>query len=271
MSAPRFYRDPREVSLLAQALGRNRGSRCFPVKLVIRPDGKADKIPTIKEWPERASDDPAEIEHMWRAHPGDLIGIATGKRSDLDVLDLDKKHSTAIAWWRVNHNRLPPTRTFGTYSGGIHLNFQHRDGIKNTQGKICEGVDSRGEGGFIVYWYAHGCECIDHTPPQPMPDWLFDELTYVPPVTSATQRAAFARNPDKAIDGILRKLASAREGNRNGMLFWCACRLIADHELRSDTAIAHLLPIATSIGLTEGEARKTIASAQGREPRRTAA
>jgi hypothetical protein len=100
---------------------------------------------------------------------------------------------------------------------------------------------------------------------------LFDELTYVPPAP-ASARAAFARDPDKAIDGILRTLAAAREGNRNGMLFWCACRLMADHGFGLGAVIAHLLPIATGIGLTESEARKTIASAQGREPRgRTAA
>jgi hypothetical protein len=256
-----------ELCRLAQNLARNRGYCVFPVKLVPRPDGKADKIPMIKEWPERASDDPAAIEQMWRARPGDLIGIACGKRSNLDVLDLDKKHSTAIAWWRINHDRLPPTRTFGTYSGGVHLHYQHRKGVKNSEGKICKGVDSRGEGGFIVYWSAYGCECIDHTPPQEMPDWLFDELTYVPPAPSAAARAAYARNPVKAIEGMLHKLAEAREGNRNGMLFWCACRLMAEHEFGHNAAIAHLLPIATNIGLTESEARKTIASAQGREPR----
>jgi hypothetical protein len=149
----------------------------------------------------------------------------------------------------------------------MHLHYQHRDGIKNTGSKICDGVDSRGQGGFAVYWFAHGCECIDPTPPQPMPEWLYDELIYVPPAPSPAQRAAFAANPDRAIEGILRKLAGAREGNRNGMLFWCACRLIVDHGFGHNAAIAHLLPIATSIGLPETEARKTIASAQGREPR----
>jgi hypothetical protein len=149
----------------------------------------------------------------------------------------------------------------------MHLHFTHRDGIKNTQAKICEGVDSRGDGGFAVHWFAYGCECIDPTPPQPMPDWLHDELTYTPPQPTPAQRAAYARNPDRAIEGILRKLSEAREGNRNGMLFWCACRLMADHAFGHNSAIAHLLPVATGIGLPEGEARKTIASAQNREPR----
>jgi hypothetical protein len=271
MSAPRadqqVVRDIDDVCPMAINLARNCGYHVFPVRFVKRANGKVEKLPTIDRWPERASSDAREIAKLWAERPGDLIGIATGQRSNLDVLDLDKKHNTAIAWWRVNHDRLPPTRTFGTVSGGMHLHYLHRDGIKNTGSKICDGVDSRGQNGFAVYWFAYGCECIDQTPPQPMPDWLYDELTYVPPVPTPAQRAAYARNPDKAIDGLLRKLADAREGNRNGMLFWCACRLIADHGFGHNAATAHLLPIATGIGLPETEARKTIASAQGREPR----
>jgi hypothetical protein len=260
----RLTRDPADVLRCAQALARNCGFHVFPVLLLIQPNGKADKEPLVK-WKEGASTDPIAVERMWRDHPGDLIGVATGAASDLDVVDLDKRHSTAIAWWRVNHDRLPATRTFGTYSGGLHLHYRHRAGLRNTGSKICEGVDSRGEGGFAVHWGAYGCEAVDHTPPQAMPDWLYDELTYVPPRPTRTQRAAY--DPDRAVDGLLRKLSEARQGNRNGMLFWCACRLMADHEFGPGAALGILLPIALDIGLPEPEARKTIASAENREPR----
>jgi hypothetical protein len=273
-------RDPAEVCRLAQNLARFCGYYVFPCRLVIRPNGKADKLPARPkhqggEGYRDASRNPDEINWLWQHWPGDLIGIATGTYSGISVLDADRQHATARAWWRVNHERLPPTRTFDTYSAGLHLCFQHRDGITNTQAKLCPGIDTRGTGGYVISWFAYGLECVDHTPPAPFPDWLHAELTYTPPpspLRAATAGATARResDPDAAIDGVLRFLAAAREGNRNGSLFWAACRLI-DHGCGHNRAIAELLPIATAIGLSESEARRTIASAQRQEPRRRAA
>jgi hypothetical protein len=242
---------PAEVCTLAQELGLP----VFPVKLLTQPSGKIDKVPLIKEWPLRASSDPVEIARLWRSAPGDLIGIVTGSRSGIDVLDLDKKHPQAGVWWRANHRRLPATRCYRTYSGGVHLYFRHRDGITNTTSKIAPGVDSRGQGGFIVYWFAYGCDCLDVTPPQAMPQWLYDELTYRPPPPSPAARAKF--DPDKATDGILRKLGEAQGGNRNGMLYWCARRLL-DRGHSHASIEAMLLPICANIGLLAAdEIKKT--------------
>jgi hypothetical protein len=250
-----------EICRLAISLARSAGYAVFPVKLVIRSNGRADKMPLIEKWPERASADPAEIARLWHERPGDLIGIVTGARSGVSVVDLDRKHQNAVAFWQENHRRLLPTRCFATHSGGLHLYYRHRDGITNTQGKLCLGVDTRGEGGFIVYWFAWGCDCLDHTAPQPFPDWLYRKLTYQPP---PVPRTAMTPNPDRAIDGILRKLAQAREGERNSVLFWCACKL-AEHGMGQPEIEALLLPIAQSIGLSDTrETRASINSAMRR-------
>lgn len=57
-----------------------RGWRVLPV---------AGKVPLVKEWPDRATTDETTITDWWTQHSEANIGIATGKRSDLFVLDVD--------------------------------------------------------------------------------------------------------------------------------------------------------------------------------------
>jgi hypothetical protein len=220
-----------------------------------------DKRPTIAGWPERASTDPEAIWRLWHERPGPLIGVATGARSGVSVLDVDRKHPTAVAWWLDSYPLLLPTRTYRTRSGGLHLWFKHRDGVRNSQGKICLGVDSRGEGGFVVHWFAGGYECLDPSPPAPWPAWLLAELT--PRPAPRPRPRPGGSNDSRRLDGILRRLGSAREGERNGVLFWAACRL-DERRMRQGEIEALLLPVALNVGLSESETRRTIASAMGR-------
>jgi hypothetical protein len=237
---------------LAINLARCAGYAVFPCR--------NDKRPACPHGFKQAAHEPAAIAELWRRWPGPLIGIATGPQSGIVVLDCDRKHAEAVIWWQRNHHRLLPTRVYQTRSGGLHLYFRDCAGVSNTQGKLCRGIDTRGEGGYVISWFAAGLECLDHTPPQPFPDWLFHALTYRPP---APLSAARSINPDRAIDGVLRRLAEAQEGERNGMLFWAACRL-TEHRIGRAETEALLLPIARGIGLTDHEARATIKSAMGR-------
>jgi hypothetical protein len=222
-----------------------------------------DKRPTVKDWPNRASTDPDAIARTWRDHPGPLIGVVTGPRSGVSVLDIDVGHPEACIWWKHHHHRLPRTRAYRTRSGGFHLYLNHRDGVGNSQGKIATGVDTRGEGGYVIFWFAAGLECLEASPPSPWPDWLFDELKRQPPPPRSVYRHQSPYNGEGGIDGILRKLASTGEGNRNGTLFWCACRL-ADRGMNQGEIASLLLPVALNIGLTETEVRRSIRSAMGR-------
>ena len=128
-----------DIARLAQNMARNCGYAVFPCQ--------ADKTPRTPRGFKDATTDHEEIAELWRRYPAPLIGIATGAGSGLSVLDLDRKHAPARAWWRANCTRLLPTRTYETLSGGLHLYFHHADGVTNTASKICRGVDTRGEGG----------------------------------------------------------------------------------------------------------------------------
>jgi putative DNA primase/helicase len=122
------------------------GCRVFPVR--------CDKTPLILGWPQRASNDPVEIERMFGDSRIDKVGIAivTGKGSNLAVIDIDTGPGKDGRLWLSNLNReLPSTVMSETPSGGRHLffrfpNFDHR----NSTSLIAPGVDTRGEGGYIV-------------------------------------------------------------------------------------------------------------------------
>jgi hypothetical protein len=244
-----------DICRLAQNTARNCGYAVFPCT--------EDKRPTLTGWQQRASTDADAIAELWRERPGPLIGIVTGKRSGVDVLDVDAKHPIALDWWAAASQRMSPTRLYRTRSGGLHGYLLHADGVTNTASKLARGVDTRGDGGYAIFWFAAGFECLDHSPPTPWPAWLLECVRWKPHLQLPRTRAKPA-NPDNALGGIADAIARAAEGERNRVLFWGACRfrehmwagLIGRHD-----AEATLITAALSTGLHETEARRTIASA----------
>jgi len=249
--------DAAEAARLAQNLARNCGYAVFPCG--------DDKAPRCAHGFKDASRHPNEIAQLWRNHPGPLVGIATGDASGIGVVDIDPKHDAALLWWQSNHTRLLPTRCYATRSGGLHLYFQHRGGIRNTQGKLCPGVDTRGDGGYVISWWCAGFECHDHTRPAPFPDWLAAQLLHerAPAPAPRRRNRGDGFDADRSIAGLVKTIAQAPEGKRNGALYWAACRL---HErgalsLQTETELA---AAAHAVGLPDIEARRTIASARRR-------
>jgi hypothetical protein len=232
-------------------LARCAGYSVFPCR--------ADKSPACPHGFRDASRDPVAIQQLWHRWPGELIGIATGTVSQLWVVDVDVKHREGCDWWRANHHRLLPTRTFQTRSGGLHLYYRDGEGIGCSTGRICKGIDVRGDGGYVIYWFATGLLCRDQSPPASWPAWLRAALT-PPPRPAVLVRVASA---DTVVAGIVRRVAEAREGERNSVLFWAANRLF-ERGLSLRDVEALLLPTAINTGLSDFETRRTITSARGR-------
>lgn len=89
-----------------------------------------------------------QVSRWWRKWPDAWIGMLTGHRSGLDVIDLDfkggKNGFAAVPYWRD----LTPLMA-RTPSGSVHLYFKSV-GIRSTASVIAPGVDTRGEGGLVI-------------------------------------------------------------------------------------------------------------------------
>jgi hypothetical protein len=101
-----------------------------------------DKRPLIKAWPTAA--ERIEPKPSWP-----LVGVPTGITFSVLDIDLD-----GLSW--LASATLPPTRTHITRSGGRHLLFRHREGLRASKGQIAKGVDVRGEGGYVIWWPREG-------------------------------------------------------------------------------------------------------------------
>lgn len=249
-----------EALTVALALAKNCLYAVFPVglnKLPTRPKNEGGR--GLLD----ATTDLDAIRELWKWWAGPLVGVATGKVSNLDVLDIDApRHSEARAWWRQHAHLFQRTRVYRTRSGGFHAYYQHGPGVRNSASKLARGVDTRGCGGFVVHWYSAGFECLDHAPPAPWPTWLTEAIWPLEKPQEAFQARTYS-NDDGAIEGLLRVVREAKEGERNATLNWSAYKmrpLIARGVISSSAAQSMLLEAARSVGLKDFEAERTIAS-----------
>lgn len=134
-----------------------------------------------------ATTDEITINDWWKRKPNANVGIATGKESDLVVLDVDDRHDgeKSLGELVAKFGQLPPTLQVITGGGGRHIYFKYPigfDNIKSTVGKVGCGLDIRADGGYVVappsihssgnlyVWEISGSsnEVAD------MPDWLLN-------------------------------------------------------------------------------------------------
>ena len=99
-----------------------------------------------------ATADADRVARYWRQCPEANIGIATGGKNNITVLDVDPRHSgdASLAALVARHGELPETLRSRTGSGGEHIIFQHVPGVGNSAGKLGAGLDIRGDGGLII-------------------------------------------------------------------------------------------------------------------------
>ena len=242
----------------------------------------ANKKPATPHGFKDATADPPAIEGLWRSHWGPLVGLPTGERSGLDVLDIDLD---GLSWFGRNSGRLPPTRMHETRSGGRHLFFQRRPGLRCSTSKIERGVDVRADGGYVIWWPATGGRVLCEGPIADLPQWILEALTVPRPRQEGEAECVLSglsplsgpnrehpslcptRNLTRRTQRILRVVENAPVGVRNARLYWAACRfseIVAEGVLSREVAKQVLLSAAQLSGLTSDDGiaatEKTIAS-----------
>lgn len=123
-----------------------RGWQVFPIT-----PGK--KEPPLCLWKADATTDQAIIKSWWHKTPDANVGIATGARSGIVVLDVDPRHGgdESLLALTSENGKLPDTVESMTGSGGRHIIFAHPGvEIGNTSNNPAQGLDIRGDGGYIV-------------------------------------------------------------------------------------------------------------------------
>jgi hypothetical protein len=229
-----------------------------------------DKTPFVAHGFKDASSDPDVIRRWWERYPDALIGVPTGIK--FVVADLDLQHDEAQRWLSDNWGRLPVTRTHTTRSGGKHLLFAPHQEIKCTTGKLHPHVDTRGHGGYVIWWPAEGLEVLHGSMLADVPTWILESLRPKPApiVPLATARPVSQRQSERQLDGIIRTVTQAQAGQRNAVTFWGACRLrelVERGELSESMARRLIIAAGTSTGLSTVEVERAFDSASRRAPR----
>ncbi len=174
----------------------------------------ANKIPLIRDWQKLASNDPAQLKLWEQVFQGKLAfwGVPTGSENKIYALDIDVKD--ANGWDTIRGLKVPPTMTQRTPSGGAHMIYKYPNGggVYGSRVKFMPGLDTRGEGGYIL-WYG-----ADNTPINDCPDWIIGATgkMYQQPVGEP------ARFDPHIAEGIIKTcletIREASQGERNNTL-----------------------------------------------------
>ncbi|MBV9747824.1 MAG: bifunctional DNA primase/polymerase [Acetobacteraceae bacterium] len=244
------------------------GYRCLPCRW-------RHKAPTCPHGYRDATADAEGLRELWRRHPGELVGVATGFRSGIDALDIDAGHPEARAWWREHRAAISPTRTHRTRSGGLHLLFRNASGMRCSAGRIALGIDARGTGGYIIWWPAAGFPVLADGPIATWPAWLVAELhrPLAPAVaparawsTPAPLRDRARRYAIGALRRAIQRVVAAPEGQRNNTLnaeTFRLTRFLAGGALGLRELAEAMAHAGLAAGLPGPEVQRTIASALG--------
>ena len=232
-----------------------------------------------------ATTDPDVIRAWWRRQPNANIGVATGAGSGLVVVDLDTKSPEANGYDSLLHLEGSPAPTLQavTPSGGLHRYHIYPGKVTGNRAAVAPGVDVRGDGGYVLappsqvggftYRWVTEPGAVDLSP---CPAWVTEHRRTTP----APSAPVLDRRPGEtsrygatALDGELRAMASATEGERNTQLFKSTANLTELTEGGEIGAYSEwweaLRSAAIGTGLTAAEADRTMASGKTRDtPRR---
>lgn len=178
------------------------------------------------------------VHEWWRSYPHANIGIRTGGRSGLVVLDIDDEAGRLALRGLVACHGSFEARWVRTGSGGWHAYFAHPGSpVPNSAGRLGDGLDVRGERGYVVappsLHRSNRRYRWSEAEPGRLPDmpaWLV-ALTTSPAGVRPESQPVRLRPDDvpryavAAIEREAREVATAPTGQRNDRLNLAAFRL----------------------------------------------
>ncbi len=237
---------------------------------VLPVDGKR---PVLPNWPAAASTDPHVIRGWWKRLPDANVGIVTGPRSGLAVLDVDPRSGGTESLAELVEERvgvLPGTVQSLTGGNGLHFVYAYPGiPLKSRAHSLGPGLDIKADGGMIVAppsvhpetgrryeWFGgvwdHGVapwpteQLRAATEPHPVP------VPRPVPLRPAVDRSQAVRR----VEGLLNTLFATPEGKRNTIVYWVACRLgemVAAGEITETAAVDLLYTAGRQAGQSHRE------------------
>lgn len=249
-----------------------RGLKVFPV----RDWGDGQGWKPVKSFPDKATTDSSQIREWWRRWPESRVALLTGDRNGISVLDVDVKNGVnglealeALGFPDIR--AMSPVRS-RTPSGGWHLFFRHKQGLKASVGKIGAGLDVRNINGFVIApgslkdgrRYEVDGELLRSG--MDLPEW---PAALTPPERPAGEPVAVQEATEaqqqwaaEQLERRAQQVAAAPEGQRQSTLndasLW-AGGVGAHGALTCDEAEAALVEAGITCGLSEREACSTFA------------
>lgn len=184
------------------------GTPVFPCK----PENKR---PYTSNGFKAASVFPHVLRRWWSDWPDALIGMPTGERTNIWVLDMDSHKGATES--DLPH-ALPAARTVRTRSGGRHYYFRHV-GLGNSPGRLPRAWDVRAAGGYVLVPGNPGYELVVDLPPAEAPEWLLELIRPRPYVARPRQPYAAGQH-DHYVDAALRTELAALSGAAAGTRGW---------------------------------------------------
>ena len=143
-----------EMIKVALSVAHDFGLPVFPCRETLTNKGKIAKSPYTRNGYKDATIDEAQIYQWWGQYPNALIGVPTGRETGIFVVDIDvgqdKDGEASFNEFGLDD---PHTCQTITMSGGRHLIFTYpaEYELKNTAGALGKDIDTRGNGGYIIW------------------------------------------------------------------------------------------------------------------------
>ena len=246
-------------------------ARGWPVLALhtVRPDGacgcgghtgcSAGKHPRWRHGLKDATLDTRRIRRWGARWEQSNIGIRTGAASGLWVLDVDPRHGgdQSLRALEEAYEPLPPTLECLTGGGGRHIYFAHPgEPTPNSSGRLGPGLDTRGDGGYVVAPPSSHTEGVYRwkaplSADQPLvkaPAWLLARLGRRP-TASACQAARTTTVPEGQRNERMFSLAGAlRRQGMDPKLIETVLQTVNTRWLEAPLSESELRALAHSIG-----------------------
>lgn len=224
-----------ELSKLDHALDNARhGFSVFPLRA-------NDKRPIVENWQNVATCDESRIRQWWAQYPEANIG---GTTANLLVVDVDPAKGGAASFSALALvEDFPKTTRHDTQSGGSHIVYAlpPHTFVRNSAGKLGQGLDTRSFGGYIVLPGStidgRAYTRANQRRPTEAPKWLIDRCKAAKPKGEAAGKR-IVEEDDAAVDMAFQWLAryapEASVGTRGYTAYKVAARLY-DYGVTQDT------------------------------------